>query len=69
MITKLLVNGMSCGHCEHSIEDSLIGLEGINKVEAQYTNGFVEIDFEDTVITVEKIAAEIEALGYEVKYN
>ncbi len=69
MFTKLLVAGMSCKHCKQSIEDSLIGLEGINKVEAQYAQGFVEVDFEETMISVEKIAEEIGYLGYEVKYH
>lgn len=69
MFTKLLVAGMSCKHCKQSIEDSLMGLEGINKVEAQYAQGFVEVDFEETMISVEKIAEEIGDLGYEVKYH
>lgn len=69
MFTKLLVAGMSCKHCKQSIEDSLMGLEGINKVEAQYAQGFVEVDFEETMISVEKIAEEIGYLGYEVKYH
>jgi len=44
-------------------------LEGINRAEAHYTEGFVEVDFEETLITVEKIAAEIDDLGFEVKLN
>ncbi len=69
MLTKLLVNGMSCRHCKKSIEDSLSALEGVNRAEAHYTEGFVEVDFEETLITVEQIAAEIDELGFEVKLN
>jgi len=60
---------MSCQHCKKSIEDSLSTLEGVNRAEAHYTEGFVEVDFEETLITVEKIAAEIDELGFEVKLN
>lgn len=69
MLTKLLVTGMNCRHCKQSIEDNLMELEGINRAEAHYTEGFVEVDFEETQITVEKIAAEIDDLGFEVKLN
>lgn len=69
MFTKLLVSGMSCQHCKHSIEDTLRSLEGVNKAEANYIQGFVEVDFDTAIISLEKIAAEIAELGYEVKYN
>lgn len=69
MLTKLLVTGMSCKHCKQSIEDSLLELEGVNRAEAHYTDGFVEVDYEEALITVERIAAEIDDLGFEVKLN
>ena len=69
MLTKLLVKGMSFQHCKQSIEDGLMALEGVNRAVAHYTEGFVEVNFEETLVTVEKIAAEIDDLGFEVKLN
>lgn len=69
MLAKLLVHGMNCQYCKQSIEDNLTAMEGVNKVEAHYTQGFVEVDFEEAIISVELIAAGIDELGFEVKYN
>lgn len=67
MFQKLIVQGMSCQHCKKNIEGTLQELPGMNKVTAYHDQGFVEVDFNDEVLSLEKIINEIEDLGFEVK--
>ncbi|NLB88498.1 MAG: heavy-metal-associated domain-containing protein [Syntrophomonadaceae bacterium] len=67
MFQKLIVEGMSCQHCKKNIESTLQELSGMNKVTAYHDQGFVEVDFDDAVLSIDKIIDEIEDLGFEVK--
>lgn len=69
MFQKLTVEGMSCQHCKKNIEDTLQELPGMNKVTAYYDKGFVDVDFNEEVLSIDKIISEIEDLGFEVKSN
>lgn len=69
MFQKLIVQGMSCQHCKHSIESTLKELPGMNKVTAYHDQGYVEVDFNEEVLSLDKIVNEIEDLGFEVKSN
>lgn len=60
----LLVDGMSCGHCEKSIKNALGELEGVSNVEVNLGTKKVEVEGENLVDTVLKEA--IEDAGYEV---
>jgi copper chaperone len=67
MFKKLLVEGMSCQHCKHSIETSVKQLDGVKEVTAYHNEGYVEVDFDDSQIKLEQIIEEIEDLGFDVK--
>ncbi|HZK44400.1 MAG TPA: cation transporter [Syntrophomonadaceae bacterium] len=69
MINKLIVEGMSCQHCKQNIEETLEKLPGTNKVTANNDKGFVEVDYNEEILTIDKIISEIEDLGFEVKFN
>lgn len=60
----LLVDGMSCGHCEKSVKNALGELEGVSKVEVNLKTKKVEVEGENLVDTVLK--ETIEDAGYEV---
>lgn len=45
--TKLLVSGMSCAHCELTIENTLTELKGIEYVKASFGKGEVKFTYED----------------------
>lgn len=59
----LNVNGMSCSHCESSIKNSLLSLEGINEVNVNINNKTVEVTYEG--ISLEIIKDTIEDQGYD----
>ncbi|MBU0905934.1 MAG: copper chaperone CopZ [Firmicutes bacterium] len=62
----LQVQGMSCGHCVKSIENSVGALNGVEKVSVQLATGTVEIEFNNEV-DVHQISDTIEDQGYIVE--
>lgn len=61
----VLVTGMSCNGCERTVENSLQTIEGVTRVDADYTGDTVEVVVEDGVAD-EAIEAAIEDAGYDV---
>jgi len=61
----LQVQGMSCGHCVKSIENSVGALHGVEKVNVSLEAGKVDVEFNNEV-NVQKITAAIEDQGYTV---
>jgi len=62
---KLDVEGMTCGHCTGTIESSLkeIAVEAKANVETKS----VEVSFDSSEVSLEKIKEIITEEGYEVK--
>lgn len=64
--TKLLISGMSCAHCELTIENELSKLKGVELIKASFGKGEVNFTFDDEVVTIEEIKATINKLDYKV---
>lgn len=62
----LKVEGMSCGNCVKAIETNVGELEGVNNVAVSLDDKEVQVDFDPTAATVDKIAEEIEDSGFDV---
>lgn len=63
----LNVQGMSCGHCVNAIEGSVGQLAGVNEVKVKLNDAQVEIAFNESQVSLDKIKATIEDQGYEVE--
>lgn len=63
---KLSVSGMSCAHCELTIENTLSGMKGIINVKASYGKGEVNLTYDEDVIKLNAIKAAINRLDYKV---
>jgi len=63
---KLHVEGMTCDHCEMSIQKGVNELDGIAKVEANHEDSTTFVIFDPSKTDKEKIAAAIEERGYHV---
>ena len=61
----LQVQGMSCGHCVKSVENSVGAINGVEKVHVQLEEGKVQVEFSQDV-DVKKITETIEEQGYTV---
>lgn len=62
----LNVNGMSCGHCVKSIENSVGGLKGVENVSVDLKNAKVNVQFDSNTVTLDKIKETIDDQGYDV---
>ncbi len=63
----LNVQGMSCGHCVKAVEGSVGQLEGVNQVNVKLDEAQVEVAFNESQVSLDKIKETIEDQGYDVK--
>ena len=61
----LKVTGMSCGHCEKTVEEGLVGIDGVRKVKADHEKDVVTVRYKGECPSIDEIKAKIEDLGYE----
>lgn len=67
MRKKLLVEGMSCGHCVNHLKTALTeDIDGIEAIEVSLDNKCAIVDMNDNVSEA-KLKEVIEDLGYELK--
>jgi len=64
MITRIRVNGMSCGHCSKSVQESLEQISGVEKVEVNLQEKLATIT-SSMVILEHLLKNAIEEEGYE----
>ncbi|UOD35563.1 heavy-metal-associated domain-containing protein [Deferribacteraceae bacterium V6Fe1] len=62
---KITVNGMSCHHCKNAVESALKNLNGVENAEVNLAEKSVKVVFDEAVVNLDKICAEIEEAGYE----
>lgn len=60
------VQGISCGNCVNSIEESVSGLTGVSAVKVELGSGEVSVTFDNKKTTLNQIKEVIEEQGYEV---
>lgn len=61
----LKVNGMTCHHCEMTVEKALKEIENVRNVKANLEKGIVEIRYENE-IDITKLKDKIMESGYQV---
>jgi uncharacterized membrane protein YraQ (UPF0718 family)/copper chaperone CopZ len=64
-IMKLGVTGMTCNHCKANVEKNLLGLEGIDFVDADPQSG--EVLLKGDRIVLSKVKDVVESIGYGYK--
>lgn len=64
MKTTIKIEGMSCAHCQKAVENTLLNIEGIQKVEVDLKNKLAKI--EATKFEEIKVKEALESQGYEV---
>lgn len=60
------VQGMSCGHCKAAVEGELNKLSGVERSNADYETGIVEVSYDEDRVTTSDLEAAIEEAGYKV---
>ena len=64
MKKTILVEGMSCGHCEKAVKNALGELDGVKTVVVDLESKKVEVEGEN--LLDEKLKEAIEEAGYDV---
>ncbi|SEA13711.1 copper chaperone [Haloplanus vescus] len=62
MSRTLTVDGMSCSHCEQTVEEALEDVAGVTGATADHESGSVTVDGE---ADVDSLVAAVEDAGYE----
>lgn len=64
MLKNYTVTGMTCGHCEMSVQEEVGEIPGVTNVTADHTTGIVTVEGED--FKDDQVAAAIAEAGYTV---
>jgi copper chaperone CopZ len=64
---KLRVTGMTCGHCQMTVEKALKGVSGVYSAVVDLQDGEAEVDFDDDAATTMQLVAAVEKAGYGAK--
>lgn len=62
----LKISGMSCASCAVKIEKNLNKLEGVKKVSVNLASEKASVEYDDSLISVEKLEDTIKKLGYDI---
>ncbi|MDR3216959.1 MAG: sulfite exporter TauE/SafE family protein [Clostridiaceae bacterium] len=61
---RILIDGMTCAHCEDTVETALSGTEGIAQVKVSYIKGLADLAYDAEVVEIDEIKEIIRSLGY-----
>jgi len=59
----LTVEGMTCHHCEMTVEKALLELGDVKSAKADHVNKHVEIQYKNE-LDIEQVKGKIEKAGY-----
>lgn len=61
---EVKVSGMSCESCQNHINEALLQMEGISKVNTSYANGHTQVVYDKSKTTYNEIIKAINNTGY-----
>jgi copper chaperone len=65
METRIIpVRGMSCGGCERSVREALLGLDGVHDAVPEHIADEVEVTFDPAKVDLARIRETIVAAGF-----
>ena len=62
---ELKIEGMTCAHCERTVEEAIREAGGVGK--ASRANGSATVSYDESTVDLAKIREAIEENGYSVK--
>jgi copper chaperone CopZ len=61
---KLRITGMTCAHCQMSVEKALAKVPGVYGAVVDLRNASAEVDYDDDAATIEELTAAVAKAGY-----
>lgn len=65
--TVLNVEGMTCSHCAHAVEQALKTIDGVQSASVDLNAKTVAIDYDSSVTNEQDLKRTVNDAGYEVK--
>lgn len=65
--TRLTIPDMTCGHCEGRVKGALTGLDGVQSVQVDLARKAVDLDYDDTRITLDRVREVLAEEDYPVE--
>lgn len=62
---KIIIEGMTCSHCESSVEHSLLQLKGIQSVQASHSSG--EVVIKGSNYKMSEVQKVLDSLNYKIR--
>ena len=63
----LKIEGMHCSSCAMNIDFDLEDLNGVASATTNYAKGECEVEFDENILSVDKIIKQIQLTGYTAK--
>jgi len=64
---RLLISGMTCGHCQTKVQTALQGVSGVYSAVVDLPDGEAEVDFDDDRVTTAQLIGAVRHAGYGAK--
>jgi len=61
---KLKISGMSCAHCQMTVEKALAKVSGVYAAVVDLQDASAEVDYDDDTATIEELTAAVAKAGY-----
>jgi copper chaperone CopZ len=61
---RLKITGMSCAHCQMSVEKALGKVPGVYGAVVDLRDGSADVDYDDDTATMEELMAAVAQAGY-----
>ena len=61
---RLKITGMTCAHCQMSVEKALGKVPGVFGAVVDLRNASAEVDYDDDTATIEELTAAVAKAGY-----
>jgi copper chaperone len=61
---RLSIEGMTCGHCQHAVEQALRRQQGVRAATVTLQNGAAEVEYDPAAVSTEQLTAAVEEEGY-----
>ena len=61
---RLKITGMSCAHCQMSVEKALAKVPGVFGAVVDLKGASAEVDYDDDTATIEELTAAVAKAGY-----
>ena len=61
---RLMIEGMTCSHCQAAVETALRNQRGVRSATVYLQDGSAEVEYDPSAVSPEQLTAAVEEEGY-----